>query len=37
MCEVEFEGVEGIISGRAIYSGDLEFEAALACAKDLNG
>jgi len=28
LCEVEFEGIEGVICGRAIYSGDLDFAAA---------
>ena len=28
LCEVEDEGVEGVICGRAIYSGDLDFAAA---------
>jgi phosphoribosylformimino-5-aminoimidazole carboxamide ribotide isomerase len=25
LCEVESEGIEGVICGRAIYSGDLDF------------
>lgn len=29
LCEVESEGVEGVICGRAIYSGELDFAAAL--------
>ena len=37
LCAVEEEGVEGVICGRAIYSGDLDFEAAQALADDLNG
>ncbi len=37
LCEVEEEGVEGVICGRAIYSGDLDFEKAQARADDLNG
>jgi phosphoribosylformimino-5-aminoimidazole carboxamide ribotide isomerase len=37
LCDVESEGVEGVICGRAIYSGDLDFAAALARAKELNG
>ena len=37
VCEVEEEGVEGVICGRAIYSGDLDFEKAQARADDLNG
>ncbi len=28
LCEVEGEGIEGVICGRAIYSGDLDFAAA---------
>ena len=32
LCAVDSEGVEGVICGRAIYSGDLEFEAAQALA-----
>ncbi|MGQ0708495.1 MAG: 1-(5-phosphoribosyl)-5-[(5-phosphoribosylamino)methylideneamino]imidazole-4-carboxamide isomerase [Rhodoferax sp.] len=28
LCAVESEGVEGVICGRAIYTGDLDFEAA---------
>jgi phosphoribosylformimino-5-aminoimidazole carboxamide ribotide isomerase len=28
LCEVEDDGVEGVICGRAIYSGDLDFKAA---------
>jgi phosphoribosylformimino-5-aminoimidazole carboxamide ribotide isomerase len=37
LCEVEEEGVEGVICGRAIYSGDLDFEKAQALADELNG
>jgi phosphoribosylformimino-5-aminoimidazole carboxamide ribotide isomerase len=37
LCEVEDEGVEGVICGRAIYSGDLDFEKAQARADELNG
>jgi len=37
LCEVEDEGIEGVICGRAIYSGDLDFEAAQARADELNG
>jgi phosphoribosylformimino-5-aminoimidazole carboxamide ribotide isomerase len=37
LCAVEFEGVEGVICGRAIYSGDLDFAAAQKRADDLNG
>src|SRR5574343_1478824 len=36
LCEVEDEGVEGVICGRAIYSGDLDFEAAQERADELN-
>ena len=35
LCEVEIEGVEGVICGRAIYSGDLDFAAAQARADAL--
>jgi phosphoribosylformimino-5-aminoimidazole carboxamide ribotide isomerase len=28
LCKVEHEGIEGVICGRAIYTGDLDFEAA---------
>ena len=37
LCDVESEGVEGVICGRAIYSGDLDFSAAQARADELNG
>ncbi|POR11049.1 1-(5-phosphoribosyl)-5-[(5-phosphoribosylamino)methylideneamino]imidazole-4-carboxamide isomerase [Diaphorobacter sp. LR2014-1] len=37
LCEVENEGVEGVICGRAIYSGDLDFAAAQARADELAG
>ena len=37
LCAVESEGVEGVICGRAIYSGDLDFAAAQARADELNG
>ena len=37
LCEVEDDGVEGVICGRSIYSGDLDFEAAQARADELNG
>ncbi|RQS72269.1 1-(5-phosphoribosyl)-5-[(5-phosphoribosylamino)methylideneamino]imidazole-4-carboxamide isomerase [Burkholderia sp. Bp8963] len=37
LCEVEGEGVEGVICGRAIYSGDLDFAAAQKRADELNG
>jgi phosphoribosylformimino-5-aminoimidazole carboxamide ribotide isomerase len=37
LCAVEDEGVEGVICGRSIYSGDLDFEAAQQMADELNG
>ena len=37
LCAVENEGVEGVICGRAIYSGDLNFEQAQRRADELNG
>jgi len=37
LCAVESEGVEGVICGRAIYSGDLDFAAAQKRADQLNG
>ena len=37
LCEVESEGVEAVICGRAIYSGELDFTAAQARADELNG
>ena len=37
LCAVEKEGVQGVICGRAIYSGDLDFAAAQARADALNG
>ena len=37
LCAVEDDGVEGVICGRAIYSGDLDFEAAQDRADELNG
>ena len=37
LCAVEHEGIEGVICGRSIYSGDLDFEAAQQLADDLNG
>jgi phosphoribosylformimino-5-aminoimidazole carboxamide ribotide isomerase len=37
LCAVEEEGVEGVICGRAIYSGDLDFQAAQDRADELNG
>ena len=35
LCSVESEGVEGVICGRAIYTGDLDFAAAQARADEL--
>jgi len=35
LCEVEDEGIEGVICGRAIYSGELDFAAAQARADEL--
>jgi phosphoribosylformimino-5-aminoimidazole carboxamide ribotide isomerase len=37
LCAVESEGIDGVICGRAIYSGDLDFAAAQARADELNG
>jgi phosphoribosylformimino-5-aminoimidazole carboxamide ribotide isomerase len=37
LCAVEGEGIEGVICGRAIYSGDLDFEVAQERADELNG
>ncbi len=37
LCAVESEGIEGVICGRAIYTGDLDFSAAQARADELNG
>ncbi|MFM2068277.1 MAG: 1-(5-phosphoribosyl)-5-[(5-phosphoribosylamino)methylideneamino]imidazole-4-carboxamide isomerase [Pseudomonadota bacterium] len=37
LCAVEKEGVEGVICGRSIYTGDLDFAAAQARADELNG
>ena len=37
LCAVEDEGVEGVICGRSIYSGDLDFAAAQKLADELNG
>ena len=37
LCAVEDEGIEAVICGRAIYSGDLDFEAAQERADELNG
>jgi len=35
LCAVEFEGIEGVICGRSIYNGDLDFAAAQARADAL--
>ncbi|HRH17221.1 MAG TPA: 1-(5-phosphoribosyl)-5-[(5-phosphoribosylamino)methylideneamino]imidazole-4-carboxamide isomerase [Aquabacterium sp.] len=37
LCAVESDGVEGVICGRAIYTGDLDFAAAQKRADELNG
>jgi phosphoribosylformimino-5-aminoimidazole carboxamide ribotide isomerase len=37
LCAVEGEGVQGVICGRAIYSGDLDFAAAQIRADELGG
>jgi phosphoribosylformimino-5-aminoimidazole carboxamide ribotide isomerase len=37
LCEVEREGIEGVICGRAIYSGDLNFSTAQTRADELSG
>jgi len=37
LCAVEDEGIECVICGRAIYSGDLDFAKAQARADELNG
>jgi phosphoribosylformimino-5-aminoimidazole carboxamide ribotide isomerase len=37
LCAVESEGIEGVICGRSIYSGDLDFAAAQKRADELNG
>jgi len=37
LCAVEDEGIEGVICGRAIYNGALDYVAALARAQELNG
>ncbi len=37
LCAVEDEGIEGVICGRAVYSGDLDFAKAQARADELNG
>ena len=37
LCAVEHEGIEGVICGRAIYSGDLDFAAGQKRADELAG
>jgi phosphoribosylformimino-5-aminoimidazole carboxamide ribotide isomerase len=37
LCAVESEGVQGVICGRAIYTGDLDFAAGQRRADELNG
>lgn len=37
LCAVEYEGIMGAITGRAIYEGTLDFAAAQALADELNG
>jgi len=37
LCAVQDQGIEGVICGRAIYSGDLDFAAAQARADELAG
>ena len=37
LCAVQDHGIEGVICGRAIYSGDLDFAAAQRRADELNG
>ena len=37
LCAVEGEGIDGVICGRAIYTGDLDFAAAQARADELTG
>ena len=37
LCAVEDEGVEGVICGRSIYTGDLDFAAGQRLADELNG
>ena len=36
LCAVQDEGIEGVICGRAIYTGDLDFEAAQDRADELD-
>ena len=37
LCAIESEGVEGVICGRAIYNGALDFAKAQKRADELNG
>jgi phosphoribosylformimino-5-aminoimidazole carboxamide ribotide isomerase len=37
LCAVENDGVEGVICGRSIYTGALDFAAGQARADELNG
>jgi phosphoribosylformimino-5-aminoimidazole carboxamide ribotide isomerase len=37
LCEVEHEGIEAAIVGRAIYDGSLDFAAAQARSDELGG
>ena len=37
LCAVEHEGIEGVICGRSIYNGDLDFAVAQARADELGG
>ena len=37
LCKVQDEGIEGVICGRAIYTGDLDFAAGQKRADELNG
>ena len=37
LCAVEDDGVQGVICGRAIYTGDLDFAAGQARADEING
>ncbi len=37
LCAIEDEGIEGVICGRAIYSGDLDFRQAQETADDIAG
>lgn len=37
LCEVEDEGIEGVITGRAIYEGTIDFKAAQDLADEING